>query len=507
MSLRKQSVSFLCFSMLIAASAASACSDVISSGFFLWGKSTRWTISGRNLDCDVTLYPELVSYPSKTEWTTTDSEGKEIKLGKTKYAFVGVKVLGKDRKLVDGMNSEGLSAALLWMEDAKFPASAIGNKAIAMSDLVGWILGNFSNVADARKSLAKELAWLDNALPYPAHLVLHDSGSSTSLVVEWTDGTATPKYIDDKNGYAKILSDAPDYKKQLDNLRNFATLSNDVYTNMFGFAGDQTSMSRFSRLSVLTKFAKMYVLWPDTYRSYEQPPWDIKPIYGSGFVLQQILMLLGRVNIVHGEAVHDSGGTSSYMHTQMTIVRDHINRKIYYRFNTELALKMVLTNGTSSATESPAVLDSQAAPRHVPLIAAPKTNAFAIPSADAESESFAIVITFPLSAMKDSGKPFIFAQTCDGKILQWTSSGKWTKAEDGALSPSKDNVPDSIRIVLSDDFMVKNPGTRIFAGHGSSDVEMLAAGAFSEVARTPDKTTLENLPRIKNLLKGIGRRD
>ncbi len=495
-------ISVLCFALLLSATAASACSDL-----FMYGKIpavSEWAQSGRNLDCDVTLSPVLTNYPAQTDWTTKDSSGKVINLNKNKYSFVGVSILGKEKKFVDGMNSEGLSASLLWMEDAKFPATATGDSAIAMSDLVAWLLGNFDNVENARKELVKKTVWFDSGVfPYPAHLVIHDTKRYGSLVVEWIDGTAKPVYIDSNNGYNNILTNGPSYKEQLNNLKNFKDLSKDPQ-QMTGLPGDQTSMSRFVRLSVLFKFTAQYVVVPDTLLCFA----DLSlMMYGSQWTLQQMLNLMNRVAIIHGEAVHTvpSEDTPHFTHTQLTLVRDHLNKKIYYRFNTDVALKMALVK-KSSGTDIPQILDSAASPKAASSSAI-KSSPSAFPSIEKSSDSLALDVYFPsIASGKDakSAKFFIFAKSSNGGIMLWKSGGGCAESPDGRLYPLEGVENASTRIFFSDDFLMNNPGIKVFAGSGISELDMLTSGNFTQIFQAPDKTGLEKLPELKNLLRSKG---
>ncbi len=474
---------------------ASACSDIFFSGSFQ-------TQSGRNLDCDVTLSPVVASYPSKMDWTTTDSKGTTINLGKNKYSFVGVSVLGQEKKLVDGMNSEGFSASLLWMEDAKFPATAEGNSAMAMSDLVAWLLGNFTNVSDARKALSGKAVWYDSTVfPYPAHLVMHDTKRFSSVVVEWV-GAAKPIYIDDGNGYNGALTNGPKYKTQLENLAHFKNLSMEP-NQMAGLPGDQTSMSRFSRLSVLSKFAAKYVSFPDTLRCFG----DLSPvIYGPNWCLQQILNLMDRVAIVHGESTHDIQDGKSLMHTQMTLVRDHAEKKIYYRFNTDVFIKMALVK-KSLAFDKVQVLDSAANPKAIDAETA-RFSPSAFPVLDDNSDSLMLEISLPPTALGKDANPakfYIFAKNADGRIMQWKPSKGWSYSREGRLLPLNgvNNILAPVHITLKDKFLMKHPGMKIFAGSGSSDTEMLMEGTFGQIFQTPDQDLLDRLPEVKSVLRSM----
>ena len=72
---------------------------------------------------------------------------------------------------------------------------------------------------------------------------------------------------------------------------------------------------------------------------------------------------------------------------------------------------------------------------------------------------------------------------------------------DGRLYPLEGVENASTRIFFSDDFLMNNPGIKVFAGGGISELDMLTSGNFTQIFQSPDKTGLEKLPELKNLLR------
>ena len=88
--------------------------------------------------------------------------------------------------------------------------------------------------------------------------------------------------------------------------------------------------------------------------------------------------------------------------------------------------------------------------------------------------------------------------------MLWKSGGGWIQSPDGRLSPLEGVENASTRIFFSDDFLMNNPGIKVFAGSGISELDMLTRGNFTHIFQAPDKTGLEKLPELKTLLISKG---
>ena len=229
-------------------------------------------------------------------------------------------------------------------------------------------------------------------------------------------------------------------------------------------------------------------------------------IYGPNWCLQQILNLLDRVAIVHGESTHDIQDGKSLMHTQMTLVRDHVEKKIYYRFNTDVYIKMALVK-KSLASNKVQLLDSAANTKAIDVKTA-RFSPLVFPVLDENSDSLKLEISLPATALGKDANPakfYIFAKNADGRIMQWKPSKGWSYSREGRLLPltGVKNISAPVRITLTDNFLMKHPGMRIFAGSGSSDTQMLMEGSFGQIFQTPDQDLLDRLPEVKSVLRSM----
>ena len=145
----------------------------------------------------------------------------------TKLGFVGLDVLKKDNVFVDGMNQAGLACGLLYHPGyASYEDYDSSNAATSLcaTDLVQYILGQCSSLAEVRTALKKvhvvpvpEPALGD--IPAPVHFMVVDP-SGAALVVEFLDHKM--HLID---APLRVLTNAPEYAWHMTNLRNYVNLS------------------------------------------------------------------------------------------------------------------------------------------------------------------------------------------------------------------------------------------------------------------------------------------
>jgi penicillin V acylase-like amidase (Ntn superfamily) len=132
-----------------------------------------------------------------------------------------------DFKILEGMNSAGLSFSLLAYpaDQGLSKAAKMTEAVLSTSDLGSWLLSQFSSVAQAKEALTRQsmllakLALLDGA-ESPFHYVVHDR-SGASMVIEFAQGQA--KVHDNPVG---VMTNGPDFQWHLTNLNNYTFLSN-----------------------------------------------------------------------------------------------------------------------------------------------------------------------------------------------------------------------------------------------------------------------------------------
>lgn len=478
-----------------------ACSDQVLVGqktFKIYNRS--WNISARNLDASSTTLPVLSCFPIGSEGMTHDSKENESLSWKSIYQFYGVELSESSKKPIDGLNEKGLSAALLWMEDATFPDTVVdptpgAPSPIALSDLVSWILGNFETVEEVRQAFQFIEVWYDSAnLPAPCHLVLHDA-KGKSLVVEWID--KTPVFISKENGYNGTLTNGPDYATQLKNFQNFKSLTNDrTQGGLAGIPGDRTSMSRFALLAKLSEYA--YV-GPQNLQDYKFTFNLVVSSFGAPFCVQQQLHLMRRLDILRGEV--KTGDENPIMEqTVMTLVRDHVGNSIsdskkgpvlYYRFNNSVTLQQVyVAEKTKSKTtqNTPYVVATAAKMASTaPCLATYTYNPAVNLTTTDNAIQLEAVLPQSYPARSDSDSCFLFAKNESGDILCWTGGKEWISAKNGELSPfaTDSSQSEAATLKLTRKFLQKQSGLQIFAGRGASEADMFISKSYAQIFTVP----------------------
>ncbi|MBX9787157.1 MAG: linear amide C-N hydrolase [Alphaproteobacteria bacterium] len=257
---------------------ATACSDVfINKG--------EYHIEARTLDFLVNIAFEnragVIGTENKTDVVIDADKIPEEKLTvwKNKYGYFGRSAFN-GTKIVDGMNTQGLSVAILYLPGAKFPVydPKDERKVLSAYDVASFILGQAATVAEGvhllrSHQLVQSAAQTENGIfikDIPIHYVMRDK-TGDSAVVEFIDGQVK---IYEKAG--DIITNAPSFDWQLKNAAHYDSLLatnagpneefsktvydyNEIYesskhkgeANLLGMLGDYTPPSRFARARVL----------------------------------------------------------------------------------------------------------------------------------------------------------------------------------------------------------------------------------------------------------------
>ena len=197
-----------------------------------------------------------------------------------KYGFFGrLGFIG--HSLSDGINTQGLSIAALYLPDSKYPKYNPDDQrsALGIYDLSNYILGMANSTTEALKLISNyqlvESAMLATSGLYikdiPLHITIRDK-TGHSAIVEFIDGKTTV-YDHAKD----VLTNAPNYEWQLQNFKYYQALNDQSaqaskgfahcipnYTTivkysqpedsgLLGMPGDYTSTSRFIRSSLLIR--------------------------------------------------------------------------------------------------------------------------------------------------------------------------------------------------------------------------------------------------------------
>ncbi len=484
---------FIAVGSAISPLTAPACSDVVSNGI---EDRTTWVVSGRNLDMTSDLSGDfLFDSPAGSEFQAKDSSGGNGKRWVSSHRVVAVRIdtPDKTKKAIDGINSAGLSAAALWQRDAVTPAEALGENVIEVSDLVSYLLGTQKTAAECKSAVEGLAIWRakdGSTLQYPVHIVIHDA-EAHSLLVEWLPDGTMSVYGDDEL-YAGVVTNEPGLVVHSQNLLNYKNLKNEdtdpgnAGGGLLGMPGDQSSMSRFVRLALIRKYAlKKVDHWTCFFFRY---PGD------AAWNVQQTFHLLNRAVGIRGEMTHQENGVAVYPHTVLTVVRDHVNKKLYYRGYNSLGINIISLPSAGETTEESggwtAVdnMDDNLGDANVPDVSASSiSGTYSCPERSDTPLTLTATITIPTADQGKKSKIFVFSRDDKGLIYSWDGK-KWSqKKSGGSLVPCWQGKLESMSIpVFKDQDMETHSGMSFYAGYGISDAEMFVKGTYEQIYRQDD---------------------
>ncbi|MBX9620907.1 MAG: linear amide C-N hydrolase [Alphaproteobacteria bacterium] len=198
---------------------------------------------------------------------------------KNKYGYFG-RAAFKGTKIIDGMNTQGLSVAILYLPGSKFPVydPKDQKKVLSAYDVASFLLSQAATVAEGvhllrSYQLVQSAAQTENGIfikDIPIHYVMRDK-TGDSAVVEFIDGK-----VKIYEAAGDIITNSPPFDWQLKNASHYDSLLatntgpneefsktvydyNEIYdsskhkgeANLLGTLGDFTPPSRFARARVL----------------------------------------------------------------------------------------------------------------------------------------------------------------------------------------------------------------------------------------------------------------
>ncbi|MCX6339438.1 MAG: linear amide C-N hydrolase [Candidatus Aureabacteria bacterium] len=247
--------------------------------------NNEFRISARTMEFLIPMFPQMVLSPCGVERTALlPSEGDTPITWTAKYGSVSIYAFGQNI-CTDGINEHGLSAAILWCEDSKYPTQQ-SDRAMSINYWAQYFLDMHLNVADAVVD-ARDLKLynpLQALISANLHLVLHDS-SGDSAVLEYDGLGNLNVYRPDSTptAYNGVMTNEPFYPLQIANLMNYKP-----WGGALDLPGDYESESRFVRGSYCLKemYSSVshqaavgaafqfieYLAWPYM-SSIDPPPW------------------------------------------------------------------------------------------------------------------------------------------------------------------------------------------------------------------------------------------
>lgn len=255
-----------------------ACSDVFIN-------KPGYHIEARTLDFLVNIAFEnragFIGTENKTD-VVIDADkipADKLAVWKNKYGYFG-RAAFNGSKIIDGMNTQGLSVAILYLPGSKFPVydPKDQKKVLSAYDVASFLLSQAASVAEGvhllrTYQLVQSAVQAENGVfikDIPIHYVMRDK-TGDSAVVEFIDGQVK---IYEKAG--DIITNSPPFDWQLKNADHYNSLLatnsgpnkefsktvydyNEIYesskhkgeANLLGMLGDYTPPSRFARARVL----------------------------------------------------------------------------------------------------------------------------------------------------------------------------------------------------------------------------------------------------------------
>ena len=216
---------------------------------------------GRNLDYEHSFGENITITPRNYEFSFRNSEKCD-----NHYAMIGMATVVDNYPLYfDATNEKGLSVAgLSFPYFAEYMPKQGGKVNVASFEFIPWILARCDSVACVRETLknvniTKE-SFSTQLETTPLHWIIGDR--TGTLTVE-----QTAKGLNVYENSAGVLTNSPDFSKQMFNLNNYVHLSAKEPTNTFasnlglkiysrgmgatGLPGDFSSMSRFVRATFI----------------------------------------------------------------------------------------------------------------------------------------------------------------------------------------------------------------------------------------------------------------
>jgi penicillin V acylase-like amidase (Ntn superfamily) len=295
-------------------------------------------VSGRTMDFHGVLNARVVKIPANHAFTSkapgvdagTEQDGKNW-IGK--YGFIAINYHDLDL-YSDGMNTEGLSVGLLWLEETKYPQPIPedASKSVTITDSVAYLLSTSATVADVIKYLDEVIIW-GNVVPELGdsasglHIIAHDSDGNTLLVefinqkpvlYQYQSSAGKDRWISgndvDMGLPTGVLTNSPPYNRQQKRYYKYRL------NRPTKIPGETDSIARFQRASILRSLIPK-----------ELPAMHLRASNPASVDQQRIqfmVQLLNRLEITEMEYLNKP--VDAY--TIWSIVRDHTN-KVFYWFN------------------------------------------------------------------------------------------------------------------------------------------------------------------------------
>lgn len=330
------SIKWICSSLFLSfLQYAAACTGIVhkdNSGNVIYARTMEFGVDILNFN--------LIFVPRGIAYSSQIAKNKNGATWKTKYAHIGFNP-ANNPILIDGVNEKGLACGGFyfpgWTQYETVAADQLAS-AVANTDFISWVLGNFSSVREVKEALqeTKVIGALfpEWGLVPPLHYIVVDE-LGDKIVIEYVGGKQN---IHD--AWIGTITNAPTYDWHLTNARNYIGLTelnrpaikiegHDLAqfgqgSGALGLPGDFTPPSRFIRAS----FLNQVVLTGNT--AQEQ--------------IQRAFKILNQFDIPKGSVKSVEGGKVHYEETQWTSASDLKNRRYFFHTSKNRTIKFVDLN-------------------------------------------------------------------------------------------------------------------------------------------------------------------
>jgi penicillin V acylase-like amidase (Ntn superfamily) len=274
-----------------------------SCSMVFWNNNKIAKVVARSMDLYISDAPQLVVNP---RGIARDGDAGENSLKWTsKYGSVVVTAFNSDAAS-DGMNEEGLSVHLLYLDNTQYGKRDPKIAAVTNVLWSQYFLDNFKSVNEA-VAASKNFQIVSksvNGREWPIHLAMQDA-SGDSAIIEFIDGK-----MDIYHGSQyTVMTNEPAYHIQLENLKNYQT-----FGGKLSLPGGADPLSRFVRASYFLK-------------TLPNPMMRVEAIADVLSVLRTVAVPFGAVDI-------SGSGTVDGWPTRWMTVADLTNKVYYFNSTT-----------------------------------------------------------------------------------------------------------------------------------------------------------------------------
>jgi choloylglycine hydrolase len=180
-------------------------------------------VAGRSMEFPVGMPTQLAVLPADYVGISSVAEGERPKSWTASHGVVGMGVFGRPNWLIDGINTAGVSAHILYMPGGYCtfrPARGDGTD-VSQVDLAAYLLGTCSSIDEVKAAVAEiNIIGIDPGLGFvpPIHCLIHDTTGSVAIEFH-------PDSVQVVDNPVSIATNAPFLDWHLTNLGNYLGMS------------------------------------------------------------------------------------------------------------------------------------------------------------------------------------------------------------------------------------------------------------------------------------------